>query len=219
MMKRLMKLSTAKRVLLLVISSAAFLFLVGAAVAALIVGYSFFVLPPLGWLLLFSLGVWLALNTALYSMLCFSHRLMNSTRNLLANLCSCITLVIGGMLIAMLMLMHTGVRLSTASPDPIKDRPGLILYGSPQDKSCTVYFYKTSGNLISGMDIEVMLEPADNLGEEIPVCHLNHVRGVHMVWKSNRVYIINGATYYSKFGSDAGYGINSFSFGFNIIEE
>lgn len=146
-------------------------------------------------LVLFGIALWGAAAFSFHGLVSLGKMMSPSGKNFAGNLWSIITFVAMIVTVGAFCLICAISNSFVAGDISSRAEKGLVWCGSPADKSCTVYVYKTSGNVIEGMDLDVTLEMADEPDVEFPVCHLKDVSGIGIVWKGNRAFLVNGKGY------------------------
>ncbi len=148
-------------------------------------GYSKLFPPSWYWLLSFLAVAWLCSNVIAYSVISFKTSWKDTVHNLLGWVWTFLVTA------ASILFFFRALTFSS----PAEGRPNLTMYSSPNDKSCTLYFYEVGGSFWEGQDIDVTLEMADDVGNETFVCHLEGVHDLGLIWKSNTSFAINGQVY------------------------
>ncbi len=192
---KLSRLNPAVRVLIIVFS-----FLLLAALLAwgmwnfLLSGRTPFFVPRYQ-LFLYGTVLWGVTAFAVHGIVSLGRKMSPSAKNLVANLWSMITCVAMVATIGALCLISAISNSFIAGDISSRVDQGLVWCSSPSDKYCTVYCYKTSGNRIEGMDLDITLELTDEPGVEYPVCCLEDVTTIGIAWKGTRSFLVNGKYY------------------------
>lgn len=146
-------------------------------------------------LLLFGIALWGAAAFAFHGLVSLGKMMPPSGKNFAGNLWSIITFVAMIVAVGAFCLICAISNSFVAGDISSRAEKGLVLCGSPADKSSTIYFYKTSGNMLSGMDVEVTLEMTEEPGKEYPVCRLSGVSSLGLTWSGNNTFLVNDQAY------------------------
>lgn len=144
---------------------------------------------------MFGIAIWGAAAFAFHGLVSLGKMMPPSERNFAGNLWSIITFAAMIVTVGVFCLICAISNSFVAGDISSRAEKGLVWCGSPADKSSTVYFYKTSGNILSGMDVEVTLEMAEEPGKEYPVCRLNGVSSLNLTWSGNNTFLVNDQAY------------------------
>lgn len=146
-------------------------------------------------LVLFGIALWGAAAFAFHGLVSLGKMMPPSEKNFAGNLWSIITFAAMIVTVGAFCLICAISNSYVAGDISSRAEKGLVWCGSPADKSSTVYFYKTSGNMLSGMDVEVTLEMTEEPGKEYPVCRLSGVSSLGLIWSGSNTFLINDQAY------------------------
>lgn len=133
-------------------------------------------------LMLFGLGI---SNLTVYLILGFQVNWKAKTRNLMANLCSVVTVIV----LAAVLIFSAVASASSAG------EPKLIMESSPYDESCTVKVYRTNFDFLKGQDADIYFEMNNGEGEERLIAQLYEEHEIKLIWLDNRNFRINNQRY------------------------